>query len=67
MWCWMVLLVLSLGDFSFTHKVGTCKRPGQKEHLSSYQQVDVRWKGRILVIVPTVNNKCSYVKLTGYD
>lgn len=54
MWCWMVSLVLSLRVFSFTNKFGISKRPGQKEHLSSYQQADIHWKGKILVIVETM-------------
>jgi len=49
-------------DFSFTNKIGICERPGQKEHLSSYQQVDMDWKGKVLAIVEAVNNKHSYVK-----
>lgn len=61
-WCWLISLVLSLSGFSFTGKAGISERPGQKEHLSSYQQADMHWKGKMLVVVETANNKSAYVK-----
>lgn len=60
LWCWMVSLSLSLRGFSLANKAGISKRPGQKEHLSSYQQVDMHGR-KTLVTVDSVNNQCSYV------